>query len=182
MASDSPKQQMRSQLVIILLQAASKRAANVTPISWCSCPCVISSPKVWARPRVLLLLSGIQQKHLGCYTSDEVTKKTLLPCLLWWKSAAVLWQAHMAIFWGWPWPTASKGLKPSVQQSRRNRILQQPHERPWKWSLLSPARRWLQPCQRSRDPAELHPDSWPTETMRENVSSCLIWGQFFLLW
>lgn len=68
------------------------------PVSWDSCLCEISSPPVWAGPRDLLLRSGIQQKTSGTLHSSFGNRKDCGFCLtglLWWKPAAMLWEAHM---------------------------------------------------------------------------------------
>lgn len=130
-----------------LQQAAPNRVAVVL-VCWSSRPRVISSLQVWAGPRHLLPMRGIQQNAPWMLHSRLGNKKdsgfclaclfcgSQLPC-----RERLTWQKTE----GGQQPTGSKELKPFVQRTTRNWIPQQPRACSWKWSRPSTALRWLQP-------------------------------------
>lgn len=123
-------------LHLILPQAWQQppRSSPKISTSWHSCPWVISSSWMWARPSDSLLAAKGWQK---CWdvTCDIKLQKDLDSILLalscspvcscWWKPAAVFWAAlwRGPVARNWETPTTSEDLRPSVQQSWMNPLL-----------------------------------------------------------
>ena len=125
------------------------------PSSWYSCACVIPSPWVWAAVNDSFIMDRIQQKRWNV-TSEISCRKMWLPsCLLPFilllfalreASCHVVNYVIERLLWqgaeGGLWPTASEEVRPSVQNTVRNWILQQLCEVLRSGSSLNQAFRW----------------------------------------